>query len=158
MILLVGVLFLMTLQIDSGLALLRPWLDSGSVAAWVAFHALNAFFSILMVSAWFTFLFRFMPEARVTWKVAFAGGAVTGVLFVFGRLTLTKILVHGKIEELFGPSSSIALVLLFIFYCSFILYFGASFTCEYAKGIHRPIQPGKLGERYKEKVVGKSSK
>jgi membrane protein len=153
MILLISLLFLSTLPIDNALWLLQHGMNSDGAIATTLFRVLNVFFSILVVSTWFTFLFRFMPEALVSWKVAGAGGILTGVLFVLGRLTLTKILVHGKIEELFGPSSSIALVLLFIFYCSFILYFGASFTYEYAKGIHRPIHPGKLAQHYKEKVV-----
>lgn len=58
-----------------------------------------------------------------------------------------KFLIHGKVASIFGASASIALLLLFIFYSSFILYFGAAFTHEYARSSDRPIYPGRLAEK-----------
>ncbi len=152
-ILLIAALFLFTIPIDEALASVHKVTHFTGFASDTVFYALNGTFSILLTAVWFSCLFRFMPEAKVNWTVALAGGTVTAVLFFAGRQGLTRLLVGGKIDDLFGRSSSIALILLFTFYCSFILYFGASFTYEYAKAIHHPIEPGELGEKYAERTV-----
>ncbi len=156
LILLIGALFLITVGIDYGLVAIREVFSGVALRVW--FSILNILLSILIISTWLTCVYRFMPEAHVGWRVALAGGLCTGVLFVLGRYGITKILVEGKLGELFGPSSSIATILLFIFYCSFILYFGASFTYEYANATGHPIRPAKLGEKYKEEVVETGTK
>jgi membrane protein len=156
LILLIGALFLITVGIDYGLAAIRDAFGGGLLR--IVFSILNIALSVLIISTWLTFVYRFMPEAHVGWHVALAGGLCTGILFVLGRYGITKILVEGKLGQLFGPSSSIATILLFIFYCSFILYFGASFTYEYAKATGHPIRPAKLGEEYKEQVVETGTK
>jgi membrane protein len=156
LILLIGALFLITVGIDYGLVAIREAFTGGVLR--VFFSILNILLSILIISTWLACVYRFMPEAHVGWRVALAGGLCTGVLFVLGRFGITKILVEGKLGELFGPSSSIATILLFIFYCSFILYFGASFTYEYANATGHPIRPAKLGEKYKEEVVETGTK
>ncbi|SHH97214.1 membrane protein [Chryseolinea serpens] len=156
LILLIGALFLITVGIDYGLVAIREAFTGGVLR--VLFSIINILLSVLIISTWLACVYRFMPEAHVGWRVALAGGLCTGVLFVLGRYGITKILVEGKLGELFGPSSSIATILLFIFYCSFILYFGASFTYEYGNATGHPIRPAKLGEKYKEEVVETGTK
>ncbi|MBL0741971.1 YihY/virulence factor BrkB family protein [Chryseolinea lacunae] len=156
MILLIGVLFLFTLLIDKGMDAFQLSLSGvNHKVSTVLYEGVNVIFSIALISTWLTFVYRFMPEAKVQWKVAFAGGLFTGTLFLLGRIVLTHLLANGKLGQLFGPSSGIAMVLLLIFYCSFILYFGASFTFEYSKAIGHVIRPGKLGDKYEQQVVTK---
>jgi membrane protein len=53
-----------------------------------------------------------------------------------------------KLNSVFGASTSIVLLLLFVFYSSFILYYGACFTKAYAKFIRDPIRPRLHAIRY----------
>ena len=102
---------------------------------------LNYFFSILVVTIWFSILFRFLPDARPRWSVAFAGALLTAILFTIGKLLLHWLLSYSNINTLYGTSASIVLLLLFVFYSALILYFGAAFTKVW--GIHKnmPIKP-----------------
>jgi membrane protein len=115
-------------------------------------QTLSSLFGVVMVIIWFTFLFKMLPEATIKWDTAFNGGILTGILFSVGKLLLRKILVHAKIATIFGASASIALLLLFIFYSSFILYYGAAFTHEYGDRIHERICGGKYVDEYEEKI------
>ena len=124
-------------------------LEDGSVLT----RSIDSGFSFLIVVIWFTLVLKLLPEARMSWKVGLTGGLFTGVLFKGGELLLGKILIHWKLVAIFGVSSSMAVILLFIFYCSFILYLGAAFTCEYAKAIRKPIQPGKYAIEYVEEIT-----
>ncbi len=136
-----GVLVLFSIFVDAGLAVSRDYLATvWPAAAMVAIEVLDVVFDIAVVSIWFAFLFKILPEAKMTWEVAFVGGFLTGVLFYCGQLLLGKLLLHARLASIFGAMTSLAVVLLFIFYCSFILYFGAAFTYEYALKTDQRIQ------------------
>lgn len=115
---------------------------------------LGSVFSLIVITFWFTVLFKWIPDARITWDSAFSGGLVTGLLFIAGRMILGNILVHARIETIFGASASFALLLLFIFYCSFILYFGAAFTYQYAEQRKHHICATRYSDEYEERVIG----
>ncbi|HWA32700.1 MAG TPA: YihY/virulence factor BrkB family protein [Cyclobacteriaceae bacterium] len=114
--------------------------------------SLQHLISVLIISLWFSLVFKFVPEARVSIGVAMAGGTFTGILFTIGEILLGKFLGHGKMAVIFGVSSTMALLLLFIFYCSFTLYFGAAVTFEYARTINAPIKPGKYAVEMKGNI------
>src|SRR5690606_19526928 len=110
---------------------------------------INIVFSILVVTAWFTIIFKFLPNAKIQWGVATTGGLLTAVLFNIGKWILGKLLLYNNVVTFFGASASFALILLFIFYSALILYYGASFTFVYGDAIHKPILPGKYSVRFK---------
>lgn len=154
MLLFMGILFLVSLLLDASVAVFRDYLDQivPQLNAWVV-RGINILFSILVVTAWFTILFKILPEARVHWKVAFAGGLVTSVLFSIGKFILGRLLIESNLENIFGASASLALLLLFIFYSSIIMYFGAAFTSTFGEAIEEPIRPGKYADEYEERLV-----
>lgn len=154
MLIFIGVLFLFSLVLDASLTVFRnylaeliPGIDTTLVMI------INVIFSILVVTAWFTILFKVLPEARVQWKVAFAGGFVTGLLFSIGKFFLGILLVEGNLRTIFGASASIALLLLFIFYSSIIMYYGAAFTHTFGEVFDKSIHPGKYSDEYEEVVI-----
>jgi membrane protein len=148
-----GVLFGISLFVDTMLSVSLDYLQSIWPESAIAMvRIFSALFGVVIVIAWFTVLFKLLPEANITWDMAFNGGLLTGILFSVGKLLLRKILVHAKIATIFGASASIALLLLFIFYSSFILYYGAAFTHEYGERIHERICAGKYADEYEEKI------
>lgn len=105
--------------------------------------------SVIIISAWFSILFKVLPDAKASWKVVTAGGLFTGLLFTAGRILIRYALSLGNITRIFGSSGSLVLLLLFVFYSSFILYFGACFTKVYATFKEDPIKPGDHAAKYK---------
>ncbi|CAN5263145.1 N/A [soil metagenome] len=120
-------------------------------------HILSGFaqitFSLLFVATWFTLLFKFLPEAHVPWTIATTGGLFTGFFFKIGTFLLSKILIHKQVFSIFGVSSSIAMLLLFIFYSSFILYLGVAFMLEFSKATKKTIRPGKDAIEFREQIT-----
>ncbi|MBT1701920.1 YihY/virulence factor BrkB family protein [Chryseosolibacter indicus] len=153
-IVLTGFLFLLAGVIDYSLAISLDYLQIAipKIGLFVI-RGFNIFFSVMVISTWFTILFKFLPEAKVRWEVAFNGGFITGILFNAGKLVLGKVLIHARIETIFGASASFALLLLFIFYCSFILYFGAAFTHAYGDNMNKHICATKYTHEYEEKLL-----
>lgn len=154
LILLSGILLLFSILVDTGLAVSRDYLESiWPNVAIVSIGILNSVFSVVVITIWFSLIFKILPEAHLKWEVAFMGGFVTAILFILGQYVLGKVLIHARLESIFGATTSLALILLFIFYCSFILYFGAAFTHEYAARIEQPIRTSRHSDMYEEKIL-----
>jgi len=146
-ILLTGLLFIAGLLAEAFQAVLNPyikglWSNAGSAVVIL----INQVISLIIVTVWFAVLFRLLPEGKPTWKVSFAGGAFTGVLFTIGKLILGSMLALSNIQNIYGAAGSFVLVLLFVFYVSFIFYYGAMFTFYWAQNTGSPIAPGRFGQ------------
>lgn len=144
-----GFLFIATMLIEGMQALLLDYINevwAGSTTLLYAF--MNQLISTTVVAVWFTIVFRYLANGRPHWKVAMAGGIVTGILFTIGKLVIGWLLGYSNIDNIFGAAGSFVLVLLFVFYASFILYFGGAFTYMWGKATGRPIRPGSHAYRY----------
>ncbi|MCW3081357.1 MAG: YihY/virulence factor BrkB family protein [Segetibacter sp.] len=149
-ILLAGILFIGGMLIEGLEAfLLRYTGEIPPRTANVLTILFNHAFSVVVVSTWFSILFKVLPAAKATWKVVVVGGIFTGVLFTIGKIIIRYMLSLGNITNIFGASGSLVLLLLFVFYSSFILYYGACFTKVYASYIDEPITPANNAIKYK---------
>jgi membrane protein len=154
LILSIGVLFLLTLLFDTTIAFYKDNIHLlFNLNDLVMIKTLHFVFAFLVITLWFSLVFKVLPNAFVPWKIALSGGIVTSVLFGIGKIALHRFLVRGSIVTIFGASGSFALILLFIFYTSFIFYYGASFTYMIAKNSGQPIKPGKHADLYVETIL-----
>ena len=110
---------------------------------------LDQLISVVIVTIWFAILFKALPDSKTSWRVVIPGGLFTGILFSIGKNVIRFLLLKGNLTNIFGASTSFVLLLLFVFYCSFILYYGACFTKNYAEYIKEPILPGPHAIKYK---------
>jgi len=93
------------------------------------FNSFLAFvISTITIALWFLFVFRYLADKRPSWHVAWVGALFTSCLFSVGKILLHILLDYNNINTIYGASASIVLLLLFVFYTSMILYFGAAFT------------------------------
>jgi membrane protein len=151
-ILVAGLLFLAGIFMDGfeilwGNYLEKIWPTGGSFFK----GALNEIVSGVIVTTWFIVLFRYLADGRPSWRVALAGGCLTGILFSAGKALLSFLMRHSNINTVYGASGSIVLILLFVFYSSFLLYFGASFIKVYAEKINQPLRLVNEAFRYQLK-------
>jgi membrane protein len=154
LILSIGFIFIISLLLDTSVAFLEGYLEQliPSVDT-ILIRTVNIIFSILVVTAWFTILYKILPDAVVHWKVAIVGGLHTAVLFSIGKWILGHLLDYSNMVTIFGAFASVLFILLFIFYSSLILYYGAAFTYGYASATEKPITPRKHSVNYEMKIV-----
>lgn len=144
-----GLLFVASLFADTAVAVLRNYLDQlvPSVDALIIM-IVSILLSLFVVTLWFAILFKYLPDANLKGKDAIVGGFFTAILFNTGKYLLERFLVTDNLNDIFGTSASIMLLLLFIFYSSLIMYFGATFTMVYAREMGTEIRPNKNAELY----------
>ena len=73
-----------------------------------------------------------LPDARIRWRDVWVGATVTAFLFVVGKTLIGIYLGHSNPGQAFGAAGSLALLLVWIYYSSMILLFGAEFTQVWA--------------------------
>jgi len=97
--------------------------------------------SLVVVTGLFTALFKVLPDAVVRWGHAWAGGLLTALLFIAGKSLLAWYLGRESLASSYGPAGALAIVLLWFYYSSAILLFGAEFTQVWAKAHGAEIVP-----------------
>ncbi len=104
-------------------------------------YIINVVITLLAISVLFSIIFKFLPDADVKWKDVRVGAVTTAILFMVGKFAISLYLNKGKPASAFGAAGSMIIVLLWVYYSSIILYFGALFTRNYAQAIGRHIYP-----------------
>jgi membrane protein len=141
-ILIAGVLFMLGILAEAVKVFIGDYIFEISPLVSFYFNSvLNYIISIVIVTLWFMMVFRYLPDGRPRWRIAFAGGLITAILFAIGKIILHWLLSYSNITTLYGASASIVLLLLFVFYSSLILYFGAAFTKIWGIYKNEPIEP-----------------
>ena len=142
MILSVAFLLLVSLVLSAALTAFGGALGSmlpDGVSA-TLLQVLNQALSLVVITALFAALFKVLPDATVAWHDVWVGGAVTAVLFVAGKFLIGLYLGRSNPGEAFGAAGSLAVLLVWIYYSSMILLYGAEFTQAWAErrggGIH----------------------
>lgn len=154
-ILVAGLLFMAAIFLDSFEILAGDYMKNiFPGGGWFFKGALDEVVGTIVISIWFIILFRYLADGRPSWRVAIAGGSLTGILFEAGKTLLTNLMRHSNIGTLYGASGAMVLILLFVFYSSFILYFGASFIKIYSEQVKQPLRLINKAFRYQLRKIG----
>jgi len=108
--------------------------------------------TFLVIAGLFGAIFKVLPDARIAWRDVWVGAVVTALLFTLGKFALGFYLGRSNPGEAFGAAGSLALVLVWIYYSSMIVLFGAEFTQQWAVSRGGGIQPEKGARRMVDEV------
>jgi len=102
-------------------------------------YAVNIVLILFIITALFTLIFKILPNAIIRWRDAAVGASITAFLFLIGKFIIGFYLGNSKIGATYGTTASIVILMLWVYYSSIILYFGAAFTRVYAESVGRNI-------------------
>jgi membrane protein len=74
-----------------------------------------------------------LPALRIRWSDVAIGAMVSALLFAVGRFGIAWYLGRASASSVYGAAGSLVVVLLWIYYSSQLLFFGAEFAHVYAK-------------------------
>ncbi len=110
-------------------------------SALMVIYVVNLLITLIVVAFLFAIIFKVLPDAIISWKDVVAGSLFTAVLFMIGKFCITLYLNNSNISNSYGSAGSLAVLLLWVYYSSVILYFGAEFTKAYALKYGSVIKP-----------------
>lgn len=139
-----GFLLLVSLIVSSMLSALKEQLQLflPFISAIIITIA-STLISIIIISFLFAVIFKVLPDVELKWKPALIGAGVTAVLFTIGKYLIDLYIQKSNPGVVFGTAGSVVLLLVWVYYTSFILYFGAEFTQAYAEKYSDGIKPSK---------------
>jgi membrane protein len=105
------------------------------------FQGLNYVLLFIIIATLFAIIFKVLPDATIRWKDAFVGASFTSALFLIGKFLIGLYISYSNVGVTYGAAASIVLILLWVYYSSIILYFGAEFTKVYALSYGSGIEP-----------------
>lgn len=139
MILTFGFLLLVSFVVATVLKMFTDYMahQMGVPGNWPAI--INHLVSFTTTWVFFSVIFRWMPDAKVSWQHALLGGLFTVILFSLGRWALFAYLSYSQPgQELGSAAGSLVVILLWVYYSSLILLFGAEFTANLNP---QPVEP-----------------
>jgi membrane protein len=107
----------------------------------VVFYVINILITLLVTSAIFAVIFKVLPDAKIKWKDVVAGALATAILFMLGKFAISFYISKSNVGSTYGTAGSLVILLLWVYYSSLILYFGAEFTKAYAVEFGNEIHP-----------------
>ncbi len=143
----IGFLLLVSLVIEAGIKSFSHYLQSILPGALTIIIPLYLTFDFVIVTAVFAMIFRILPNAVIRWRDVWTGAVLTAILFLIGKWALGIYLGSGTAASAYGAASSLITLLLWIYYSSQILLFGAEFTQVYARICGAEIRPDKYAVR-----------
>ncbi|GAA4392326.1 YihY/virulence factor BrkB family protein [Hymenobacter koreensis] len=142
LILSVALLLLISFVVSAMLTFFTDYLQQLLPGVAVFFIKLVDFLlSLGVTTALFALIYRFLPDAIIRWKDTLTGALITALLFVIGKYLITFYISTADPGSAFGAAGSIIVLLIWIYYSSLIIFFGAEFTQQYADCYGQRVQP-----------------
>jgi membrane protein len=107
----------------------------------IVFYVVNIFLTLIIITLIFGVIYKVLPDAQIKWKDVFAGAVTTALLFMAGKFAISFYISKSNVGSTYGAAGSLVILLLWVYYSSLILYFGAEFTKAYAVKYGSKIYP-----------------
>jgi membrane protein len=107
----------------------------------VVFYIVNVGITLFVTTLIFGVIFKVLPDATIRWKDVIAGAITTALLFMLGKFGISFYISKSHVGSTYGAAGSLVVLLLWVYYSSIILYFGAEFTKAYAVKYGSSIYP-----------------
>lgn len=107
----------------------------------LAINIFNFGSTFIIISALFAIIFKFLPDVEIGWKDVRVGVFFTVTLFIVGKFLIRIYIEKVGPNSAYGAAGSIIVILVWVYYTSAILYFGAEFTQVYSECYGGKIKP-----------------
>jgi membrane protein len=152
-ILVVGFLLLVSLILTAAIALLGEWFGGMVPAIETFVHMINFVMSLAVITMLFAMMFKFLPNAKIAWRDVWIGAFITAVLFTIGKFVLGLYLGKSGVDSSYGAAGSLIVLLLWVYYSSQILFYGAEFTQVYANRFGSRVAPDETAVAVKKSTA-----
>jgi membrane protein len=142
LVLSVGALLVLSLLANAFLLALRAYLPAGS---WPTrpflWDGVNWLLSLVLLTLLVAMMYKLLPDAIIGWRDVWVSAFITALLVAAGNYLFGQYLAWAGFSSDYGSASYLVVVLLWVFYSSQILLFGAEFTKHFANRCGKPVRP-----------------
>lgn len=140
----IAFLLMVSLVLNAALSYLGKFMSGLIPGNEVILQIINFFVSLGVITLLFAAIFKILPDVKIRWHDTWIGAMTTGLLFDLGKFLLGFYLGRSSFASAYGAAGSFIIVLMWVYYSTQILLFGAKYTELYAKkfGSHFELKSG----------------
>jgi membrane protein len=141
----IGFLLVVSLILSTALTALGDYLERRFQLPVKLLHTGNILASFILITLLFAFIYRLLPDVRLSWGDVFLGAVVTSVLFGVGKTLIGFYLGRTGAASAYGAAGSLVMILSWVYYSALVFLLGAEFTRVYSHGtLQAAPEPGAI--------------
>lgn len=109
--------------------------------------------SFAVVTLLFALIFKVLPDVVLKWRQVLPGAIITALLFSLGRYGIAAYLAYTAPASTYGAAGAVVLILMWVYYSSLILLFGAAFTKIHLLAQGKDIRPRNTAVFYESTLL-----
>jgi len=133
MVAVIGFLLLVSLALSASVTLLGTYVADILPLSAVLLEGVNFLASLAITTMLFASIYKVLPDVDIRWSDVWFGAAATAAMFTLGKSLIGIYLGRTVVGSAYGAAGSLVVLLLWIYYSSLILFFGAELTQVYAR-------------------------
>jgi membrane protein len=119
-------LLLVSLLINAALELFSEYFGALlGIAGTVALQTGSLVGSFIVITLLFAVIYKLLPEIHLSWRDVALSALLTASLFMVGRVLIGSYLGQSAAVSVYGTASSLAVLLLWVYYSTMIFFLGA---------------------------------
>jgi membrane protein len=141
LVLTIALLLLVSLVISALLAGFQGYLNAHFPGGAIIWQVLNALVSLTLITVLIAMIFKVLPDAKIEWRDTWFGAFITSLLFTIGKFLIGLYLGQASVGSTYGAAGSAVVLMVWIYYASLIMFFGAKITQVMARSRGARIVP-----------------
>jgi membrane protein len=134
-----GFLLMMSLVVSAILVATSDALAAYLSGFDVFLRIVNFIVSLAVVTAIFATVYKILPDRKIAWRDVWLGAGIAAILFTLGKFLISAYIGNSAIASTYGAAAALVIILLWVYYTSQILLFGAELAREYSRRRLRPV-------------------
>ena len=139
----VAFLLLVSLVLTAGLAAVGAYFTHTLPGGAVVWQVVNFVVALAVTTLLFALIYKVVPDVKIQWRDVWVGALATAALFALGKLAIGLYVGRSTVASPFGAAGSVVALVVWVYYSSQILFFGAELTQVYARRHGSRIEPTK---------------
>ncbi|MBC54800.1 MAG: ribonuclease BN [Gammaproteobacteria bacterium] len=148
LVLALGFILLVSLMLSVALRATLEFTVSVIPAVELLLNSTETIVSFSAITLLFATIFKVLPDVVLGWKQVLIGALVTALLFSLGRYGMATYLAYEAPDSTYGAAGAVVLILMWVFYSSLILLYGAAFTKVHLLASGKNVRPRSTAVRF----------
>jgi membrane protein len=129
----IGFVLMVAFVLDATLSAVGAYISSFVPGLAALLHVLNFMLSLVVTTLLFGVIYKVLPDADLSWRDVRTGAIVTALLFALGKFLIAFYIGKSDPASSYGASASVITIMIWVYYSSQIVLFGAEITKVYTE-------------------------
>lgn len=123
-----GFLLLVSMVLDTVLVAVADRLGGAAEERTILAAVLATLLSYGVIALVFGLIFKFLPDVRIRWRSVWVGALFTAALFTIGKFLIGLYIANSGAGDAYGAGGAVIIIMLWVYYSSILVLFGAQYT------------------------------